>query len=207
MNAISGTIKTRAGENYLTEDEEKKLFKLLRNRKDWQAERDYTLLRLARATGLRRVEICRLNVGDVRGKTVLTVDDRIAAKGAVGDVYLPKDVQALIRWFLRLKRTWGETLDDAAPLFISRKGGRLDESTVHRLLSKWCLEAGIPHYSPHAMRHTKARRILDDVKVLSDDEKARALQFANKQLRHKSWNATLIYTMPTKEQMGRVGEI
>lgn len=204
---VKSKMRTNAGENYLTEDEEKKLFKLLRNRKDWQAERDYTLLRLARATGIRRVEICRLNVGDARGKTTLAVDERIAAKGAVGDVHLPKDVQALIRWFLRLKKQWGEALDDDAPLFVSRKGNRMDESTINRLLSKWCLEAGIPHYSPHAMRHTKARRILDDVKMLSDDEKARALQFANKQLRHKSWSATLIYTMPTKEQMGRVGAI
>lgn len=207
MNASAGTIQTRAGENYLTEDEEKRLFKLLRNRKDWQAERDYTLLRLARATGLRRVELCRLRVGDVLKKTILEVTGRIAAKGAVGDVHLPKDIQALIRWFLKLKRAWGESLDDDAPLFISRKGGRMDESTVHRLLDKWCREAGIPHYSPHALRHTKARRIIDDTKILSDEDRTRALQFANKQLRHKSWNATLIYTAPTKEQMMQVAEI
>lgn len=207
MNASAGTIQTRAGENYLTEDEEKRLFKLLRNRKDWQAERDYTLLRLARATGLRRVEICRLNVGDVRGKMTLEVVERIAAKGAIGDVHLPKKIQALVRWFLRLKRTWSEALDDGAPLFVSRKGGRLDKSTVHRLLDKWCREAGIPHYSPHALRHTKARRIIDDTSILSDEDRARALQFVNRQLRHKSMNSTLIYTVPNKEQMSRVAEI
>jgi|SRR3990172_2883235 len=202
---------TNAGENYLTEEEEKKLFKLLRNRKDWQAERDYTFLRLARATALRRVELCRLNVGDVRGKTTLAVDERIAAKGGIGEVHLPRDkqqdIQALIRWFLRLKKQWGEALDDDAPLFISRKGNRMDESTVNRLLSKWCLEAGIPHYSPHAMRHTKARRILDDSTYLNPEEQEQKLRFVNQQLRHKSWGATMIYTRPTKEQMRNVGAI
>ena len=42
---------SRAGINYLTESEEKKLFSFLKNRKDKQAERDYVLLRLCRSGG------------------------------------------------------------------------------------------------------------------------------------------------------------
>ena len=207
METTRSLIKTRAGENYLLETEEKKLFRFLRNRKDKQGERDYTLLRLARATGLRRVEIIRLNVADVRRKATLEVTTRIAAKGAVGDIYIPQDVQAVVRWFLSLKREWRESLEDDAPLFISRKGNRLEESTVNRLMEKWCLAAGIPRYSPHAMRHTKARRILDDLKHLSPEDQDKKLRFVNEQLRHKSWGATMIYTKPTKEQMAQVARI
>ncbi len=207
MEMTTSLIKTRAGENYLTEDEEKKLFRFLRNRKDWQAARDYTLLRLARATGLRRVEIIRLNVGDLHKKSTLEITKRIAAKGAIGDIHIPKDVQAVVRWFLNLKRAWRESLEDDAPFFISRKGNRLEESTVNRLMEKWCLAAGIPRYTPHAMRHTKARRILDDIKHLSPEDQDKKLRFVNEQLRHKSWGATMIYTRPTKEQMEQVARI
>ena len=96
---------------------------------------------------------------------------------------------------------------DATPLFVSKKGNRLALRTFNDLVNKWCAEAGIPHYSPHALRHTKAQRIMADIKHLNSDEQEKKLRFVNQQLRHKSWGATLIYTKPTKEQMSRVGAI
>lgn len=207
MNEIAGAIQTRAGENYLTEEEEKRLFRFLRDRKDRQAVRDYMLIRLGRATGLRREETANLNVGDVYGKERLDVNERIAVKGAVGTVDIPAEIQKLLQDFFRQKRSWGESLADDAPLFVSKKGGRMDLSTINRLMTKWCKLAGIPHYSPHALRHTKAQRIMADIKHLSPDEHDKKLRFVNQQLRHKSWGATMIYTRPTKEQMERVGAI
>ncbi len=207
MNTVAGAIRTRAGENYLTEEEEKKLFKFLRDRKDWQAVRDYVLLRLGRATGLRREELANLNVGDVYGKERLEVNERVAVKGAVGTVDIPVEIQKLLSDFFRQKHAWGESLADDAPLFVSKKGGRLDVSTVNRLMDKWCRLAGIPHYSPHALRHTKAQRIMADIRHLNPEEQDKKLRFVNQQLRHKSWGATMIYTRPTKEQMARVGAI
>ncbi len=200
-------IKTNAGTNYLTEIEERKLFNLLKNRKDKQAERDYALLKLCRMTGLRRGEALALNVGDVYGKDQIAVDERIAEKGATGEVYLPIDLQEILKKFIKLKKGWGESLDDTAPLFVSKKGKRLSLRSFNDIMDKWCVAADIPRYTPHALRHTKAHRIMDDVKHLSDDEKQKALLFTNKQLRHKSINATMIYTMPTKEEMEKVAAI
>jgi integrase len=198
---------SKAGINYLTEAEEKKLFSLLRNRKDKQAERDYMLLRLCRATGLRRGEALALNVGDVINKDKIGIDERIAEKGAVGEVYLPMDIQELLKRFLKMKRTWKESIEDDAPLFVSRKGLRLSLRSFKDVMDKWCRLAGIPRYTPHALRHTKAQRIMADVRHLSDDERQKALIFTNRQLRHKSLNSTMVYTAPTKEEMMRVGEI
>ena len=82
-------VHSKAGFNYpTTEPEEKKLFSLLKNRKERQAERDYVLLKLCRLTGIRRGEALALNVGDVAGKDRLVVDERIAEKGAIGEVFL-----------------------------------------------------------------------------------------------------------------------
>jgi len=198
---------SKAGVNYLTEKEEKILFSFLKNRKDKQAERDYVLLKICRATGLRRGEALALNVGDVINKDKIIVNERIAEKGAIGEVYLPVDIQELVRHFLRLKRNWRERLDDEAPLFVSKKGQRLSLRTFKDIMDKWCRLSGIPRITPHALRHTKAQRIMSDVRHLSDDERQKALIFTNKQLRHKSLNSTMVYTMPTKEEMMRVGEI
>lgn len=211
-----GQKVSKAGINYLLEDEEKKLFNFLKNQKDKQAERDYVLLRLCRSTGLRRGEALALNVADIfspltRGvqgcveKIIIT--ERIAKKGAVGEVYLPVEMQDTIKRFLKLKRTWKESLEDNAPLFISRKGQRLSLRSFKDIMDKWCRLAGIPRYTPHALRHTKAQRIMSDVRHLSDDERQKALIFTNRQLRHKSLNSTMVYTQPTKEEMTRVGAI
>ena len=198
---------SKAGVNYLTEKEEKTLFSFLKNRKDKQAERDFVLIKLCRATGLRRGEALALNVSDVINKDKIIVNERIAEKGAVGEVYLPVEIQELVRHFLRLKRAWRESLDDEAPLFISRKGQRLSLRTFKDIMDKWCRLSGIPRVTPHALRHTKAQRIMSDVRHLSDDERQKALIFTNRQLRHKSLNSTMVYTMPTKEEMMRVGAI
>ena len=199
--------QSKAGINYLLEAEEKTLFTFLKNRKDKQAERDYVLLKLCRATGLRRGEALALNVGDVIEKDRILVNERIAEKGAVGEVYLPIDMQEALKRFLKLKRTWQESLEVDAALFISRKGMRLSLRSFKDVMDKWCKLAGIPRYTPHALRHTKAQRIMADISHLSDVERQKALIFTNKQLRHKSLNSTMVYTQPSKEEMQRVGAI
>ncbi|WP_305043870.1 tyrosine-type recombinase/integrase [Geoalkalibacter sp.] len=201
------SIETKAGTNYWTADEEKRLWAFLRRLKDRQAERDFVLLKLCRLTGLRRVEALRLNVGDVAGREKIVVDERIAAKGATGEVHIAQELQELLRGFLRLKRQWKEDLGEDAPLFVSRRGTRLSLRSFNDLVDKWCAQAGVSRITPHGLRHTKAQRIMHDTRHLSEDERMRALQFVNRQLRHKSMNSTLIYTAPTREHMEKVGAI
>jgi len=199
MTAERTSTRTRAGENYLTEQEEKRLFRHLKGLKSRQAERDYVLLKLCRLTGLRRAEALALNVGDVINQKRIIIDERIARKGAVGEVGIPVELQKIIKRFLWLKRTWRESLDDEAPLFVSKRGNRLSLRAFNDLMDKWCRSAGIPRYTPHALRHTKAHRILE-----KSDNPPKALVYVNNQLRHKSYNSTLVYTLPTKEEREKV---
>jgi len=201
------TIRTKAGENYLTESEEKKLFNHLKRLKDKQAERDFVLLKTCRLLALRRREALALNVGDVFGATSLEIDEHIAAKGAVGSLSIPVELQDILQRFLKLKRKWGEDMTDDAPLFVSKKGNRLALRTFNDLVDKWCREAGGERITPHGLRHTKGRRIMDDVRHLNEEERDKKLLLANRQLRHKSMTATLIYTAPTKEEMEKVGAL
>jgi integrase/recombinase XerC len=200
-------INTKAGSNYFTQAEEKKFFATISAHKGKQATRDFFLFKFCRVTGLRRVEMARLNVGDVKNKATLVVNERIAAKGGVDDVSIPAELQQLVRSYLYHKRQWGEDLSSDAPLFVSRKGGRLAIRTINDAMSKWCRIAGIRSLTPHALRHTKAHRILEDTKYLPPDERDKKIVFVSRQLRHKSLRATGIYLQPTMEQMANVGAI
>jgi integrase/recombinase XerC len=203
---MSDSIRTKAGENYLTETEEKSLFNHLSRLKDRQAERDYVLLKTMRLLGLRRVEVVSLDVADVFRKEKLVIDSRIAAKGATGELDIPLELQKIYSHFFTLKRAWKEAMTDDAPLFVSRNGKRLGLRTVNDLVEKWSREVGI-RITPHGFRHTKGRRIMDDERYMTPAQKCKALNFANRQLRHKSMTSTLVYTQPTKEEMALVAGI
>ena len=205
-------IYTKAGENYLLPAEEKKLWSTLKRRAGKQSSRDWALLKTCRLVALRRGEAIALDVGDVsyNGATIkdqLVVDETIAKKGATGMVIIPRELNNILAAYLRQKRAWGESLELDAPLFVSRKGERMAPRTFNDLMEKWCREADIPIYTPHALRHTKAQRIMADYHLLRPEEQQKKLQFVAKQLRHKAFSSTVIYTAPTKEEMTRVAEV
>lgn len=199
-----GNIKTKAGINYMTTVEEKTLFSFLKNRRDRQAARDYVLFKICRATGLRRGEVLALNISYVIDKDKIIVDETIAEKGAVGQVYLPVGIQELVRHFLRLKRNWNESLEADSPLFISRKGGRLSLRAFNDAMDKWCALAGIPHFTPHAFRHTRSQRT--KARLIAEGRQDWMLVVAA-QMRHQSLNSTMIYAGPNKEDMLYAAEI
>lgn len=200
-------IKTNAGTNYLTEREEQRLFSTIKDRRNPQARRDYVLLKVCRILGLRRGEVLALNVGDVQDMEYLDINERIAEKGGVGKLYIPEEMRDLLRRFIYRKRRMKEPVDHDAPLFVSKKGSRLSARAFNDLMDKWCREADIPRYTPHALRHTKAQRIMADIASLAPEEQTKKLLFVQKQLRHKSITATAIYAGPTKEEMNRVAGI
>lgn len=200
------TTRTNAGHNYLTENEEKRLFSHIARLKDRQAERDLVILKTMRILGLRRVEVCRLNVGDVFRMVSIDINERIAAKGAVGKLDIPVELTKIYARFVFLKRQWGEDLTEDAPLFVSRNGTRLSVRAVNDLVEKWATAAGVT-ITPHGFRHTKGRRIMDDVRQMTPGMEGKRLNLAQKQLRHKSINSTAIYTAPTKEEMALVAGI
>ena len=209
------TTNTRAGENYLTIPEEKQLFDYLKQLKGTNPERDYVLLLTMRLLGLRRIEVVRLNVGNVYGKDKLVVDERIAAKGSVGVLNIPSnkqkphtDLQRFLVEFMRRKRQWGESVDDDAPLFVSRNGNRLSTRAVNDILDKWQAAAGLKHrITVHGLRHTKAQRIVRDERYLTTGQRNNALGLAQKQLRHKNPASTSIYTAPSREDMAAAAEL
>ncbi len=150
--------------------------------------RDYAILEVLLGTGIRVGELLHLQVGDV------TVRDRSGClivragkRNAYREIPLSRDVRhALLAY---VQQTHPDAPNPRAALWIGAAGPLTQRSSVLRLLSKYALQAGLPHISPHMLRHTFATRYLaanpDDIRGLAH------------LLGHASLDTVMRYTTPS----------
>ncbi len=143
--------------------------------------RDHALLELIYGCGLRVSEACRLDRGDLDGRSV-----RVHGKGArlrVVPLGAPA-ADAAGAWLARGRPTVA-VAEEPDAFFVSLRGRRLDPTTVRRILARRLAATGLPHRSPHALRHAYATHLLEGGGDL------RAIQ---ELLGHASLASTEIYT-------------
>jgi integrase/recombinase XerC len=128
-------------------------------------ERERALFELLYATGLRVSEAAGLDIADLDLESRLVRaqgkggKERIVPFGepaaeAVAE-YLP------LRSSLRAATNPDRDDEDAEPLFVNARGGRLTTRSMARLLKRRLRAAGLPaQISPHALRHTFATHLL-----------------------------------------------
>ena len=144
-------------------------------------ERDYCIICLFLNCGLRISEIVGLNVGDVRSDNL-----RILGKGNKERmVYLNEACQAAIEDYKQVRSRMVDSSEGA--FFVSNRRHRMDRQTVHAMVKRTLLKAGLDpdKYSSHKLRHTAATLMLQngvDVRTLQEV------------LRHGHLDTTQIYT-------------
>jgi len=145
--------------------------------------RDRAVLELLYATGIRVSELCGLDVADVdRGRRVV----RVLGKGN-RERTVPYGVPAeesLDDW-LRLGRAALAGPHSADALLLGARGGRLQSTVVRRIVDQAARTAGLPHTTPHRLRHCAATHLLEGGADL------RAVQ---ELLGHTSLASTQLYT-------------
>jgi site-specific recombinase XerD len=154
------------------------------------ALRDTAALELLYATGIRVSELCGLNVTDVdHGRRVV----RVLGKGAK-ERSVPYGVPAdrAIRAWLRHGRPAFATERSGSALFLGARGGRLQPTTVRQLVSAYAEATGLPHLSPHGLRHSAATHLL---------EGGADLRTVQEILGHASLATTQIYTHVSIERL------
>ena len=115
----------RQNTRYFTGKEKATFLRFLEKMRD--GRRAEMLYKLMFATGLRLAETVSLNVGDVQEKDLIA----ILGKGdKLREIPLSKAIQTKIEQFLAWKNRKGEDISIKAPLFVSRKGGRLSRRAV-----------------------------------------------------------------------------
>ncbi len=155
--------------------------------------RDLAVLELLRHTGIRVGELCALGLGDVaigERKGSLTV--RSGKGGKYRQVPLNADARRALAAYLAVRPASAEER-----LFLGAGARPLGPQGVADLVAKHARRAGLDEVTPHTLRHTFARRLLDAGASLVD---VAAL------LGHEKIETTAVYTQPHPRDLERAVE-
>jgi integrase/recombinase XerC len=155
--------------------------------------RDRLVLELLYATGIRVGELCGLDQPDVdRGRRVV----RVFGKGAKErTVPYGAPAEQTLDAYLRRGRPALAGTGSGSALLLGARGGRLVATAARRIVSAAATAAGLPHVSPHGLRHSAATHLVEGGADL------RAVQEI---LGHASLSSTQIYTHVSMERLRAV---
>lgn len=129
--------------------------------------RDRAILQVLYASGLRVSEVCGLNLQDVDDRVI-----RILGKGGKERIVpIASSAVSAIDYYLVTFRQQSQD-EKCVPLFVSKKGKRIDRVTVWKRIKFYAKVAGISkEISPHTLRHSFATHLLEngaDLRVIQD---------------------------------------
>lgn len=159
--------------------------------KDPVALRDYAVVELLYATGVRVAELCGLDLDDIdRPRRVLRVHGK-GDKERVVPFGVPAE-QALVSW-LDAGRPVLVRKTSPAAVFLGRRGGRLDQRMVRNVVHD-SVDAvpGAATMGPHGLRHSAATHLL---------EGGADLRSVQELLGHATLSSTQLYTHVTVERL------
>lgn len=138
--------------------DEKEYRKLLREAQKHGRLRDVAIIQLLRHSGIRLGELCNLTLADVEllegaGKVIV----RSKREDGVREVPLNRDARRALRAYLQEERP---EVDDQH-LFIGQRRNGLTDAAVQNVVRKYADLAGLEGVSPHILRHSFARSLLD----------------------------------------------
>jgi integrase/recombinase XerC len=154
--------------------------------------RDKAILELLYAGGIRVAELCSLDIDDVDlDRRVL----RVLGKGAKErTVPFGAPAARAVQAWLHGGRPVLVQPDSRSALLLGARGGRLNATTVRQVVAAWASAAGLPHVSPHALRHSAATHML---------EGGADLRSVQEMLGHASLGSTQVYTHVSRERLRR----
>lgn len=153
--------------------------------------RDWAIMELLYATGIRVGELCGLDLGDV-DEARRTV--RVFGKGSKERV-VPVGVPAAraLAWWRAHGWPALATAESGQALFLGARGGRLDQRIARKVVHARLTAAGVtPDTGPHGLRHTAATHLL---------EGGADLRSVQEILGHASLSTTQIYTHVSIERL------
>jgi site-specific recombinase XerD len=161
----------------------------------WQAVRDQAIVALMLYAGLREAEVCDLDVGDVQ---IGERKGRLIVRNGKGgkERQLPLNNEA--RRALKLWIAVAGIADPGLPLFIGKGGERIGVRLVQKRVAALRQACQLDEdVTPHALRHTFAKRLLDS---------GAPLTVVSKLLGHSRIETTKRYVQPGWEDFEKAVE-
>ena len=176
----------------LTEDEVKRILRRARKNN----LRDWAILELLAATGLRVSEVATLTRADLTlsGKSGW-VNVRMGKGKKTRRVPVHEHATDALREFMGTIQDEGES----APLFSSRLKKPMTPYAIWGVVKKYAAAAGVEHVSPHSFRHTVATRLIRNPQV----DLVTAATF----LGHSRLDTTARYSQPNDDDLEKAAQV
>lgn len=150
------------------------------------------VLELMYGSGLRIAEACGLRLADLRLEQTGGPAALVKGKGSRERMCFISEAAAewLKEWLLQR----GAGLPQEA-LFPGTKGRAVNQGTVRQNIQRYARQAGLPHFTPHQLRHSFATHLLEhgaDIRIIQE------------LLGHASLQSTQIYTRVSPLKAGEV---
>jgi site-specific recombinase XerD len=162
--------------------------RLLRAAERDDNKRDLAVVLTLRHTGLRVGELCNLRLADT---TISERKGSVLVRSRNGDkdrtIPLNNDVRLALSAYLAVRPY---VSDDH--LFIGQRGDPLQSDAVQLIVRKYAQRAGLAGVTPHILRHSFAKQILDAGEDLAT---------VSRLLGHERLETTAIYTEPTTHDL------
>src|SRR5919199_2033306 len=158
--------------------------RLIREAQKAGNKRNLAIVHLLRHTGIRVGELCALRLSDIRTSER---KGSVLVRSGKGDkdrtVPLNHDVREAVDAYLAVRPESG---DDH--LFLGQRGEPLQTDGVQLIVRKLARRAGLEKVTPHVLRHSFAKHVLDAGEDLAT---------VSRLLGHERLETTAIYTEPT----------
>jgi site-specific recombinase XerD len=150
--------------------------------------RDLALIMVLLHTGLRVSEVSSLRLSDVR---ISERQGSVTVRRGKGTKYRVVPLNADVRAALSAYLSERPNIDHDY-VFVGKRGERLKTWGIQYSVSKYAYNARLENVSPHALRHTCGKNLIDA--GVSLDQVASILG-------HKNLNTTRIYTTPSEQDL------
>jgi site-specific recombinase XerD len=162
--------------------------KLIREAEKEQNKRNLAVVLTLRHTGIRVGELCNLRLADI---SISERKGSLVVRSGKGDkdrtVPLNNDVRQAIEFY---KEARPQVADDH--LFIGQRGEPLQPDAVQLIVRKYARRAGLDGVTPHTLRHSFAKHVLDAGEDLAT---------VSRLLGHERLETTAIYTQPNARDL------
>ena len=188
---------------YLTEPEERQLWRCVKQYGDLLSRRDYAWMRLMRHSGIRVGTAAGLTVGHGLAAISikhLMIEADINKGNSDHSVFMNGSARQAVRDLLKIRREMGYPAMSDQPLIMSRNHRALSVRSYQSRMVHWRNLAELPEVSPHWFRHTLGKRIM---KNSTADDPRGVVQVV---LGHEDINTSATYTMPDREEIERIME-
>ncbi|WP_298761989.1 tyrosine-type recombinase/integrase [uncultured Psychroserpens sp.] len=176
-----------------SEVEMKQVLEALNSAKDFEGLRNRLIIELFYATGIRRIELVQLKISDVdlSNKTLKVLGKRNKERL----IPLIDSILKTIEDYLHVRNNL-ETIVDNSHLFLTKKGVKIYETLVYRIINDYFSNVSTKvKRSPHILRHSFATHLLNQ---------GANLNAVKELLGHSSLAATQVYTHNSIAELKKV---